>query len=117
MAEWKPLGDAEAGVRHEWQDDGEGGGIIRSVQDVGPILDLNQKLYNHNDGYSQSRELRRVAFIPNALLLKWQAEEGWNPWDPANAYKLAQKLNSNEFRKLRTAPGHLGVSNGGKTIR
>ena len=104
-------------VAHYWEDDGQGGGLIHSVQDVAPILERNKALQNHNDGYSPSRELRRVGFIPNALLIKWQNEEGWNPWDPANAYKLAQKLNDIEYRHLRTAPGHLGVSNGGRTIR
>lgn len=104
-------------VAHYWEDDGAGGGLVHSVQDVAPIIERNKAMFAHNDGYSESRELRRVAFIPNALLVKWQNEEGWNPWDPANAYKLAQKLNDGDYAHLRTAPGRLGVTNGGKTFR
>ena len=71
---------------------------------------------NHNDGYTPSRDMRRVASIPAAVRLKWMIEEGWD-WmdyhqDEGVARKLAQKLNSSEWSHLRTADGNLGVSNG-----
>lgn len=87
-----------------------------ATQDVAPMLEWNKAAQNHNDGYSQTRELRRVASIPYAVGLKWLNEEGW--WfmdaskDPDVARKLAAKLNSNEFQYLRTADGRVGVSNG-----
>lgn len=103
-------------VSHFWEDTDDGA-VIHSVQDVGAILDRNKAMYTHNDGYSPTRELRRVGFIPNILMEKWKNEEGWDPWDPANAYKIAQKLNDIDYRHLRTAPGHLGVTDGGRKFR
>ena len=87
-----------------------------STQDVAPIVEQNKAAQTHNDGYSESRELRRVASVPYAVILKWFNEEGW--WffdmdkDPAVAKKVAQKLNSIEYRHLRTAEGSVGVSGG-----
>ena len=97
----------EQGIRHEWEDHEDGTYTVHSSQDVEPILDLNKAMANHNDGYSPSRELRRVATIPNILINKWLVEEGWNALDPANGDKLASKLNSSDYLYLRTAPGRL----------
>lgn len=111
----KPLLPAEfAGdVAHFWEDDGAGGGLIHSVQDVAPALEANKAAYNHNDGYTPSRELRRAAYIPNIIRDKWLNEEGWDAYRPdLYGEKLVQKLNSNEWLYLRTAPGVLGYSNG-----
>lgn len=85
---------------------------IHSHQEVDHVLDRNKALATHNDGYTPSREGRRVASIPMALIQKWKAEEGWDAFDPEHADKLAQKLNSSEYAHLRTAPGRIGVSNG-----
>jgi hypothetical protein len=87
-----------------------------ATQDVAPILEQNKAMATHNDGYSQSRELRRVASIPYVVMHKWLNEEG--VWamdaakDPDVAKWLAKKLNSSEYAYLRTAPGTLGVSDG-----
>lgn len=103
--------DANTGVRKDYRHDGEGGVIIRTSQDVAPALDRNRAMANHNDGYSPSRELRRVASIPAMVRLKW-IQEGWDCLDPANQHKLAQKLNDPDYAYLRTAEGRLGISNG-----
>jgi hypothetical protein len=87
-----------------------------ATQDVAPMLELNKQMATHNDGYSASRELRRVASIPYMVGLKWLNEEGWWFMDAAKddlvAKKLAAKLNSSEYAYLRTAPGRVGVTNG-----
>ena len=93
------------GIRRYWEDDGEGGGTIVSVQEIDPILDNNKAMSTHNDGYTPSRELRRVASIPLVLVHKWLTEEGWNALDPNYADKLKEKLNSSEYLYLRTAEG------------
>jgi hypothetical protein len=106
---------SSAGVDHYMIEDGNETRFASS-QDVAPILEQNKAMAGHNDGYSQSRDLRRVASIPYAIGIKWLNEEGW--WfmdadkDPGVAVKLAQKLNSNEYLYLRTAEGQVGVSNG-----
>jgi hypothetical protein len=105
--------DFPGDVAHFAEDDGAGGLLIHSVQDVAPILERNKAMANHNDGYSPSRELRRVAFIPNIIRLKWLNEEGWDAYRPdLFGEKLVAKLNDPEWRHLRTAPGRVGLSNG-----
>lgn len=106
---------SSAGIRHYMVEEG-GQTYFQAEGDVTPILEDNKRLLNANDGYSDSRELRRAARIPYAIGLKWLNEEGW--WfmnashDPDVARKLAAKLNSSEYAHLRTAPGRIGVSDG-----
>jgi hypothetical protein len=98
-------GTDDQDVHHFWLDDGQGGAVI-SAQDVGPALERNKAMANHNDGYSPSRELRRVAFIPAIIRDKWLNEEGWDAYRP-DLYldKLKAKLNDADWRYLRTAEG------------
>lgn len=77
------------------------------VQDVEAILDRNKQLANDGDGYSKSRELRRVASIPLVVIEKWLNEEGINFFDPNCEAVIRRKLNSQEYQYLRTAPGRL----------
>lgn len=115
MAEKTYLFRSSGGVDHWMLRDGDETRFV-SGQDVAPMLEQNKQMATHNDGYSQSRELRRVASIPYGVGLKWLNEEGW--WfmdaskDPDVAKKLAAKLNSSEYLYLRTAEGRVGVSNG-----
>lgn len=94
------LGD----VSHRWADDGEGGGVIASTQDVGPALERNKALQTQDDGYTPEREMRRVAFIPEVVLQMWR-NEGFDAFDKNNAKELARRLNSSDWAYLRTAPG------------
>lgn len=107
---------SSAGVDH-WMVDGvDGRTQFAASADVAPVLEQNKAMATQNDGYSPSREMRRVASIPYAIGHKWLNEEGW--WfmdaghDPDVARKLVQKLNSSDYAYLRTAEGRLGVSNG-----
>lgn len=106
--------DADGIVKH-WRPDGDGGVEVRISQDVAPLLDRNRAMANHNDGYTKSREMRRVASIPAIVRQKWLIEEGWDcmsTHDPDVARKLMLKLNDPDYAYLRTAEGRLGVSNG-----
>ena len=76
------------------------------------IFKHNKILYNLNDGYSKSREMKRVASIPTIALSVWANEYNGSPnWFalPKEVQKqiLKKKLNSNEFRYFRTAEGSL----------
>lgn len=102
----------EGGMTYFRRNNGDGTVSYMSSQDPTPILEQNKAMATHNDGYSASRDFRRVASIPSGLMKHWVEVEGWNPYDPNNAAKVASVLNSNEFAMLRTAPGQLGVSNG-----
>lgn len=102
---------SSAGIDHYMVEDGNGTRFA-SEQNTDAIVENNKAMATHNDGYSKSRELRRVASIPYILALKWLNEEGWWAFDPECAHKLVQKLNSSEYAHLRTAPGRIGISNG-----
>ena len=92
--------------------DGEKGVVHQRSVNHKPILDHNKKLFNLNDGYSPSRELKRVASIPTLVLEIWAKEyNGTNNWFqlPKDIQRkiMRTKLNSNEFRYFRTAEGNL----------
>jgi len=112
MDGWRDFGkSATPGIKREWHDDGEGGGVIRTSQDVAPIIDRNRAMANHNDGYSPSRELRRAGTVPMLILYQWIAEAGLSDADPDYQDKLGKlilsKLDDPDFSGFRTAPGRL----------
>ena len=80
--------------------------VIETVQDVAPVLERNKALQNADDGgWSPTRDLRRAATIPDIIILKWRNEEGIDVFDPNHWPAVKRKLNSSEYRWLRTAPG------------
>lgn len=109
----EPFFRSSAGIDYHWRDEVDGSATIIRSQDVSAALEANKAMANHNDGYSKSRELRRVAHIPNIIRDKWLNEEGWDAYRPdLYADKLVQKLNDPDWAYLRTAHGRVGVSNG-----
>lgn len=94
---------AEHGVVHEWIDNHDGTYTVASRQDVGPLLDRNKALATANDGYNKTRDMRRLASIPNIVLMQWLNEAGSMEIlrDPKF---LARKLNDPDYLYLRTAP-------------
>ena len=110
---WKPfLPDDGSGIVHWRRNNGDGTVSYRAEQENDPILDANKAAANHNDGYTKSRDMRRVATIPMQLVYHWRETEGWDALDPANGDRLVKRLNDPEFMHLRTAVGVLGYSNG-----
>jgi hypothetical protein len=107
---FQPLFASRAGVRHAWKEEADGTVVLAARQDVGAILEHNKAAQTHNDGYSPSREMARVASIPLVVLHKWMTEEGWDPFspDPDCQRRLAEKLDSAEYRHLRTSELKLG---------
>ncbi len=82
--------------------------VIESVQDVAPILERNKALQGHDDGgWSPSRDLRRAAAIPDIIILKWRRDEGIDVFNRDHWPAVKRKLNSSEYRYLRTAPGRI----------
>lgn len=112
MPDFVPLFTSAAGIRHYMRTNEDGTHTFAASQDTAPILDRNRAMANHNDGYTRDREMRRVASIPFVLIQQWLHEEGWNAMDPANADRLAKKLNDPDYLYLRTAEGRLGVTDG-----
>lgn len=89
--------------------------VVRS-QDVAPYLRENTRERNsHSDWrpYATRRggsNLKKVAEIPNIVVEQW-LKEGINVFskDPAMQRRVRLKLDSNEFQKLRTMPGKMGM--------
>jgi hypothetical protein len=88
-------------------EDGDGSLIVHREADVEPLLELNKALAASGDGYTPSRELRRAASIPLAIVEKWKNELGVDVFNPDHMPKVRQLLNSSEYLYLRTAPGRL----------
>ena len=88
-------------------EDGDGSLIVHREADVEPLLEANKALYTSGDGYSPSREWRRAASIPMAIVEKWRNEYGVDVFNPDHMPAVKRLLNSNEYLYLRTAPGHL----------
>lgn len=93
--------------RHVSFDESTGLTVVRTTQDVEPILEANKVLYNEDGGgWSPTREMRRVASIPLVVVHKW-LQEGINIFDKNDRRKVLQRLNDPEWRHLRTAPGRV----------
>jgi hypothetical protein len=108
MPKVSPFSSDPNGIVKEWIDNDDGTYTIRSQQsNESDILERNKTLYTHNDGYTPSRDIQRVASIPLALIEDYMAR-GINLYAPENEYFLARILDDSDFRHLRTAPGQLG---------
>ena len=104
------LESSTPGIRYLWRDEADGGVTIATQQDVAPILEQNKAMQAHNKGYTKSKDMARIASIPLTIIYKWLTEEGWDAMspDPDCQRKLAQKLDSSEYRYLRTSEIILG---------
>ena len=85
---------------------------LAAAQERIAALEAALAMRNENDGYSPSRELRRVGHLPAVIILKWLQEEGWNAMNPHHHDRLVKKLNDPDWAYLRTAPGQIGYTNG-----
>jgi hypothetical protein len=112
MKDFQYLMTSAARISHFMRENADGSTTFAASQDTSAILDANQAMRSENDGYTPSRDFRRVASVPFAILYQWAHEEGWpDPMDPP-ADAFMRKLNDSDWGKLRTADGRLGLSNG-----
>ncbi len=96
----------------------EGGGIVSKtsvkdrlvveerIQDVEPVLERNKALLTHDDGYSPSRDMKRIASVPNIVIEQW-LKEGVNVFDPNCEAEVMRRLNSSDWAHLRTSGGKI----------
>lgn len=89
------------------EEDSDGSLIVHRLADVEPLLEANKALQTSGDGYTPSRDLRRAASIPLAIVEKWKNELGIDVFNPDHIGAVRRLLNSNEYAFLRTAPGRL----------
>lgn len=89
------------GVQTEYTYSDDGDITISTSQDCQPILDRNKELAN--EPLDKRKDIWRVASIPPVVQMKWLVEEGIDVFDPEHAPAVRKKLNSNEWRYLRTS--------------
>jgi hypothetical protein len=93
----------------EWHyDEADDRMLLRQTQDVEPIFNANKEDYALDDGggWTPSRDMRRMANIPNIIIEQW-FREGINVYRAEDWPKVRAKLNSSEYLYLRTAPGRI----------
>ena len=106
-AEW----NADA-TKTRYIQESDGKLTFHNQQNLNPLLERNKKLYTQNDGYTASRDMRRVASVPPIMLQIWAKEyNGTRNWWalPKETQKkiMRTKLNSSEFKYFRTSEGSL----------
>lgn len=82
--------------------------IIHEFADVEGALDLNKAMANDAD-YTRAgmkRDWWHYASIPMSLIHKWLVEEGIDVFDRNDEWKVYQKVNSPEYRYLKTTAKH-----------
>ena len=94
------------------KDEMDGKIVTKEEVNINPHIEHNKRLYNLNDGYSKSRDMKRVASIPTLALSVWAKEyNGDGNWfalpKEVQSKILKTKLNSNEFKYFRTAEGKI----------
>jgi hypothetical protein len=103
MSGWLPLWTAPNGTQTFFKDNLDGTYTVWSTQENDPFLEQNKAMANHNDGWSESRDIRRAASIPLSLIEHWKQTEGWNPLDHNYHDRLKKRLNDGDYQHLRTA--------------
>jgi len=99
--------DSDGDVKEVYHRDAHDGQVhIQLVQDVSQYLRANKDEFNVTEkGTSWKGNMHKVASIPEVVLAQWWKELGSNPLSKENRKWFIAKLNSNEFRGLRTRAG------------
>lgn len=90
-------------------------GLLIVKETVNPALikkhlEMNKQEYNmiSHKGYRNAlrqKNMWRAASIPNIIIEKWKKEENLDIFNNDDWPKIRAKLNSEEFKFLRTSPG------------
>lgn len=94
--------DREAGTTTWFHPEEDGGFTLETVQDVGPVLEVNKALHAAIDERARYGEWSHVASIPLVVWEQWKKEGDVN--DPAFVRK---KLNDRDNLFMRTRPGRI----------
>ena len=83
--------------------------VVRRSQDVEPIIERNKAMANEGRKWDFGDDWGRLyARIPNIVIEQWMREDGVNvlalEGDDQGKY-LRAKLNSSDYRDLKTDPG------------
>lgn len=93
-------------IRYISHDESTNKTIIKTVQDVAPVLDQNQ-VERSQSSSGWRGDLHKVASVPLVLIEEWSRELGCNVLAPQNRHLLMLKLNNRDYSKLRTKEGRI----------
>ena len=86
-----------------------------AIQDTQEMLDRNQAMANHNDGWSvegskSDKLLRRCASVPHVVIHEWREKLGVDYYsqDPDQQRAIDRLLDDPDWQKLRTAHYRIG---------
>lgn len=97
-------------LREKWSyDDATGEVTIHKRHDVTDVIDRNKRSYADSSDYRPfaGGDMHKVAEIPLAVLDAWMAEDGVNYLAGEGREKFIARLNSSEYRYLRTKKGRI----------
>lgn len=104
--------DAHSGLVENFVwDEADQRAAIQVTADVEPVIDANKAA---GDGWSPSREWRKVASIPTAVYYEWLAKYGVDPLAKENSALLQRLLNDPDNAYLRVGSGRVNI--GPKTM-
>ena len=106
----KRLAGGDVVTIHDY-DDSTQTTIIETIQDLDPYIEANKREQaSGHDGYTPSREMRKVASIPIEIVNQWMVERGINALRPEDWPKVAALLDDPDHRFLRTDAGVSRIS-------
>ena len=84
-----------------------------AIQDTQQILDQNQAMANHNDGWSvegskSDKLLRRCASVPHVVIHDWRERLGVDYFNPDHQQAVDRLLDDSDWSRLRTAHYRIG---------
>lgn len=86
-------------------DESESKITIRRTVDVEPRIEANKKLQGAGDGYTPSRDLRRIASIPLGVVEMWRTVDGIDIYNRNHWKAVMRKLRDPDWRWLKTVSG------------
>ena len=84
----------------------DGKTILRTSQDVEPLLDINKRALENSDP-NWKGDMHHVASVPLVVWESWWKEFGGDPMSKENQPRLFAKLNNKDWCKLRTKQGRI----------
>src|SRR5690242_6057891 len=103
MAAWRELDRYDGIVERLHWDESEDRFAIELAADVEKVIERNKRLATEGDGYSPSREWRRVASFPQVVIAIFKRQWGADPMARGNEELLRRLLNDPDLRHFRTA--------------
>ena len=98
----RPL-STRLGVQVNFVPQNDGTFLIETTEDVQPHLDHNKALLSADDYHERRRaDIWHQAHIPTTVIMQW-LKEGIDVFNPDHDDAVNKKLNSNEWRYLKTS--------------